>query len=427
MRVLEIGTRPSVIRQFQAALVPFAVALLVLASACQATTYVVRPDGTGDFPTIQEAIEAAVDGDIVELTDGTFSGGGEGQNVNFLGKSITLRSQSGNAALCIILREDIDAPVVKFSSGETESTVLERVTIQGAYLMGAGGGISCRYGSSPTIRGCIIRGNRAVFGAGIYCGEAASPVIVGCTISDNTAGIPPYPGSGGAICLDRGPSVTIIDCLLSENEAGGSGGAIHCYQTNLVAVDCRVLGNILGALYCASSTVEISNCEITGNSGHEGTALRCLGSSITIAGSTISGNDSWYTAGGIEVREDSAIRLDRCVLWGNCAAEGHHEIHVDASSSAEFICSIVDSAGVWAEGEIAGLGPESFVDPQFCDPAPCEDAPTAEGDYTVADSSPCTPENSPCGDQIGALPVGCSASSVLPTTWGRLKKAFQVE
>ena len=401
-------------------------ALFLCAGTVNATTYVVRPDGTGDFPTIRAAIEAAVDGDIIELTDGHFSGGGDGQSVNFLGKAITLRSQSGNPEACVIGRANMGQPVVRFDHGETEASVIEGVRISGGYLLGSGGGISCRYGSSPTIRDCIIRGNYAVFGAGIYCGEASSPTIVGCAITNNTAGIPPYPGNGGGIRLSPGASVTITDCRLTENTAGGSGGGVHCYQASLRIADSEVTGSTAGALVCNSSTVEIDNSTITGGIGIGGTGLSCRRSSVTITGTTIAGNDSWDTAGGIEALENSTLLIERCILWGNCAPEGH-EIHVDASSSAEFFCSIVDSAGVWAEGEIAGLGPESFLDPQFCDPAQCEDAPTAEGDYTVAESSPCVPENSPCGEQIGALPVGCSVVAPLPTTWGRLKKAFQVE
>jgi hypothetical protein len=398
---------------------------LALGAQASAETYVVRPDGTGDFPTIQAAIDAAVDGDIIELTDGHFSGGGEGQNVNFLGKAITLCSQSGDAAACIIGRGNIDASVVTFNHGETQSSVTEGVTISGAYLMGSGGGISCRYGSSPTIRDCIIRGNRAVLGAGIYCGEAASPVIVGCTLRDNTAGMDNYPGWGGAMCIGDGGHVVVSNCLLSENDSGGAGAAIACARGDLILSDCEIVGNMIGALDCYHSTVEITNCAITGNTGIAGTALHCHGSSVRIVGSTIASNSSWQTAGGIYVRDTGTVQIDRCVLWGNCAQDGHHEIYVDASSSAEFTCSIVDSSGVWAEGEIVGLGSESFLDPQFCDPAACDDAPTAEGDYSVDASSPCTAENSPCGEQIGAFPVGCESSPVKSTTWGAIKAMFR--
>ena len=66
----------------------FRVCCLLLATAVAATgaVYVVSPDGTGDFPTIQAAINGAADGDIVELTDGTFIGAGN-RDIDFLGKA----------------------------------------------------------------------------------------------------------------------------------------------------------------------------------------------------------------------------------------------------------------------------------------------------------------------------------------------------
>ena len=57
-----------------------------------AEVFLVRPDGTGDVATIAEAIDAATDGDVIELADGVFTGAGN-RNLDFQGKAITLRSQ----------------------------------------------------------------------------------------------------------------------------------------------------------------------------------------------------------------------------------------------------------------------------------------------------------------------------------------------
>ncbi len=46
--------------------------------------------------------------------------------------------------------------------------------------------------------------------------------------------------------------------------------------------------------------------------------------------------------------------------------------------------------------------------PNFCDPWPTGEG----GDYTLAANSPCLPENSPSGELIGALGVGCDSLSV---------------
>ena len=45
--------------------------LLCFVSSGIAATHYIKPDGTGDFPTIQDGINAAVAGDIVLLAAGT--------------------------------------------------------------------------------------------------------------------------------------------------------------------------------------------------------------------------------------------------------------------------------------------------------------------------------------------------------------------
>ena len=47
---------------------------VMIADYTEACTYVVDPYGTGDFPTIQAAIDAAADGDVICLTNGHSSG-----------------------------------------------------------------------------------------------------------------------------------------------------------------------------------------------------------------------------------------------------------------------------------------------------------------------------------------------------------------
>jgi hypothetical protein len=127
-----------------------------------ATVYVLQPDGTGDFPSIQTAIDSVADGDILELADGTYVGH-RNRNIDFLGKAVTLRSQSGNASACVINCQGAPAITERgfyFHSGEGPASVVEAIT--------------------------ITNGN-ADYGAGIYC-MAASPTIRDCVFVDNDAG-----------------------------------------------------------------------------------------------------------------------------------------------------------------------------------------------------------------------------------------------
>ncbi|NIO84487.1 MAG: hypothetical protein GTN53_28595, partial [Candidatus Aminicenantes bacterium] len=71
--------------------VSFCVVVLCLtAELAKGKTIIVRADGTGDYPTIQAAINAAATGDIIELQTGTYTGNGN-RDIDFLGKVITVR------------------------------------------------------------------------------------------------------------------------------------------------------------------------------------------------------------------------------------------------------------------------------------------------------------------------------------------------
>ena len=96
-----------------------------------ASVYLVDPQGTGDFPTIQAVVDAVVDGDIIELADGSYLGSGN-HNVDFRGRSITIRSRNGDPDLCIIDCSGEPGDLHRgflFESGESREAVLQDLTI----------------------------------------------------------------------------------------------------------------------------------------------------------------------------------------------------------------------------------------------------------------------------------------------------------
>jgi hypothetical protein len=112
------------------------IGILVSASAAPATTYLVRPDGSGDFPTIQAAVNVAVDSDVIELGAGTFTGSGN-RGVYIRHKAITVRSQSGDPSACTI---DCAGLARGFDLSLTHSgTAVEGITItRGSAVYGGG-------------------------------------------------------------------------------------------------------------------------------------------------------------------------------------------------------------------------------------------------------------------------------------------------
>ncbi len=96
-------------------------------SPCERPHYLLTADGSGDLPTIQSAVNASEDGAVIELADGTYTGAGN-HGVDFLGKAIVIRSQSGSASACIIDCQSLDRGFI-FESGEGASAGLERVSV----------------------------------------------------------------------------------------------------------------------------------------------------------------------------------------------------------------------------------------------------------------------------------------------------------
>jgi hypothetical protein len=101
-------------------------------------TYFVNPEGTGDFPTIQAAIDAAENEDVILLGDGIFAGDGN-RDIEYKGKAITVCSESGNPEHCIIdcggTPEDFHRGFY-FQGSELPNARLEGVTIRNGVVGG---------------------------------------------------------------------------------------------------------------------------------------------------------------------------------------------------------------------------------------------------------------------------------------------------
>jgi parallel beta-helix repeat protein len=133
-----------------------------------------------DFATLQEAINAAEDGDTISVADGTYKG-----NINFKGKSITLTSDSANTVI-----EGTEAgSVVTIDSNSTLSGFIitsKNIDARGIYVKDA----------SPTIENCTIIGNETTeSGGGIYSTANSSPQIINCIITENGETVQVYGGT----------------------------------------------------------------------------------------------------------------------------------------------------------------------------------------------------------------------------------------
>ena len=159
--------------------------------------------------TIQKGLDLADSGDTVLVADTTYAGVGN-KDLDFSGKAIHLKAEDHYGSSIWIIDCESSGRGFVFESGETNAAVVDGFTItNGDVGSGYGGGIYCRYGSSPTIQNCIIDNNHADHGGGIYCYDS-SPVIIDCTVSNNDG------TWGGGIYCDENSYPTITNCTVSN-------------------------------------------------------------------------------------------------------------------------------------------------------------------------------------------------------------------
>lgn len=311
--------------------------------------YVVNPEGTGDFPTIQAAIDAVHHGDVIELTDGTFTGDGN-RDMDYLGKAITIRSQSGNPQACII--DCAGSPGdphrgFSFVSDEGPESLLEGMTITNGYLPPPGWGAGVEgSGSSPTFINCIFSDNSAYEGGGANFTSASHPTFIGCLFSDNSA------TAGGGVAIASGSSATLTDCTFSGNSGLAIGGGLSFVWS---------LGTVV-------------SCTFYGNGSPQGSGIHSgYGSALDVQNCIV----AFSTQGpGVGCGSFVIPTLTCCDIYGN--------------AGGDWVGDIADQLGV--NGNIC-------EDPLFCDPE--------DGDFAIPSDSPCAPDYNPECGLIGAWPAEC--------------------
>ncbi len=424
-------------------------AILMHGLAYAQETHIVKPDGTGDFPSIQAAIDAAVDGDIIILANGTFRGEGN-RDINFGGKAITVRARSGNPKNCVIDAEGTPAEPHRgflFNSEEGPGSILEGVTITGGYApialtVPAGGAINITgdsdplYWTSPTIRKCRFVDNRSPFASGAVNCFFSNATIADCFFEGNIA-----EGYGaGAMAAAGYSSVTVERCTFVDNEAPESSGigsgffegdlsvttVTDCYFAHNLATGGDSAGDVIGAQLGASFVVSDCVFEDNYSASYAGVAGVIAGSSMSFSGCTFANNTSALGGGVFTINVGGgSFDVSSCTFYGNEAPVGSAIIVLDENSAftssnnifsfghggsayegpdvATFTCTDIygNEGGDWT-GVIAdqlGVDGNIALDPEFVN--------AKKGKFILKEFSPCapfTPPNESC-DLIGAWPV----------------------
>ncbi|MEW6271246.1 MAG: right-handed parallel beta-helix repeat-containing protein [Thermodesulfobacteriota bacterium] len=212
-------------------------AVLVLgATDARAADLDVAPGGS-----IQAAIAAAADGDVVRVAAGTYL-----EDLDFLGKAIAV---VGAGAASTVVQGTGTGPVVTFARGEGPASVLDGVTVTGGRAP-RGGGILVR-AASPTIVRTTLTGNRADFqGSAIYL-EDSSAELRNDLIVANRATFPDA-GDPHGVEVVRGAPRLLNNTIADGDSNGiifrGSDGAV--VSGNVIAFNGSARGGARGRGIC---------------------------------------------------------------------------------------------------------------------------------------------------------------------------------
>ncbi len=320
-----------------------------------ASTIIRVPD---DYPSIQEAIDAANEGDRVIVADGTYTGDWNdglrrNKNLELRGKKITVESENGPGN-CVIECHGVGRGF-NIHEGEDSYTVIKGFTIKGGKTSGGGfyienasptiinnvitnnkgsygGGIYCK-NASPRIRDNTITGNTADghSGGGIYCCEGSSPLISGNTITGNFALVEAR--GAGICCVDSSPE--IVNNTIENNEANsitigkGTGGGIYCYNFSATIKNNTISSNKArygGGIWCGGASS--SNAVITENTVDHNTAVvhgggMCIQSaSPTVTWNVFTNNSvsNDYGGGMVIMNEGANPTISHNIVTGNSSS-----------------------------------------------------------------------------------------------------------
>ena len=264
--------------------------MVVVSAACASGAELLVPS---QYPTIQSAIDAAVDGDTVIVAPGTYTGTG---NCDIgLAKTITVRSEEGPET-CIIDCNNPKKPLGFYMSNGT----LAGLTITGAYRSA----VYCT-GRAKLIN-CILTGNRGMDGGAVLC--RGNLEIINCSLTNNSV-VDVNRGRGGTIFCENG-LVLVSNCTISGNSAATGGGIYGAKYSNITIKDCVISNNNAaavnlpwaggGGIYCEYGSIVVISSDISRNSSLNGAAIYCNeATSVFVSDCNIHDNVAEGVGGGL--------------------------------------------------------------------------------------------------------------------------------
>jgi hypothetical protein len=360
-------------------------------------TFYINVEGTGDYPTIEAAIDAATVGDLILVGPGRYTWANQATGDSLRGLIYVDRDQTDfemrsiAGAEATILDAQFHGKVMSVTGGgfgTPEDPDYAGITIDGfTFTNGkavaveatneegwSGGGLNLHLTDS-IVRNCIFIGSEATEGAGLWVGGQGDAVIENCLFEDNSA----RKWGGGIMLINSEPRITVRNCIVRNNHATFYGGGVFGYHPTFTLENLLIVGNSTadegGGIYVSllNPDCRVVRCTVADNAANFGSA--------------------------VFLTENTLLGIESSILAFNT---GSAAFSTRVFSGVEIGCTLVfgHDQGNQLPPDHTDLGGNMEIDPLFCDRV----------NYLLQGESPCLPGNHSGGTDcgvIGATEQGC--------------------